>query len=65
MAKKSNDKRVNTIVMRATTDNPISILNISKACAFARHCLAQNATDEDATAAVRKFIQQIEGQAVG
>ena len=65
MAKKPNDKRVDAIVMRATTDNPISILNISKATKFARHCLAQDATEEDVTAAVRKFIQQIEGQAVG
>lgn len=65
MAKKPDEDRINTIVMRATTDNPLSLLNIKKACDFARHCLALNATDEAATAAVRKFIQQIEGYKVG
>ena len=65
MTKKPKDERATAIVMRATKDNPISILNINKAHDFARHCLAHNATDDDATSAVRKFIQQIEGYKVG
>lgn len=64
MGKKSDDARADTIVMRATFDNPISILNIKKAHDFARHCLKLNATDEAATAAVKKFIQQLEGYPV-
>lgn len=62
--KPETDDRVNKIAMRATTDNPVSIMNLTKVAEFVRHCLILGASDEDAEQATRKFIQQIEGNPV-
>lgn len=61
---KPADDRINQIAMRATFNNPVSILNLSKVTDFVRHCLMLGATDEDAEKATRKFINQIEGNPV-
>lgn len=58
-------ERINDIVMRATTDNPVSVLQLSKCSEFARHCLMLGADDNDAIKATRTYIQQINGNPVG
>lgn len=62
--KTETDARINQIAMRAMTDNPVSVLNLAKVTDFVRHCLVLGATDDEAEAATRKFIQQIEGNPV-
>ena len=62
--KTETDARINQIATRATTDNPVSVLNLAKVTDFVRHCLVLGATDDEAEAATRKFIQQIEGNPV-
>ena len=59
--KAATDDRINKIAMRATTDNPVSVMNLGKVAEFVRHCLSLGATDDDAEQATRKFIRQIEG----
>lgn len=62
--KPETNDRINKIAMRATTDNPVSVMNLTKVADFVRHCLMLGATDEDAEKATRKYIQQIEGNPV-
>lgn len=57
--------RIGDIVMRATTDNPVSVLAFNKCADFARHCLMLGASDEDAIKATRTYIQQLNGNPVG
>lgn len=57
--------RISNIVARATTDNPVSVLYLSKCSEFARHCLMLGASDEDAITATYKYIKQINGEPVG
>lgn len=52
------------IAMRATTDNPVSLTNLTKIVVFATSCIEQGASDDDAIAATRKYIQQLEGYPV-
>lgn len=58
-------ERINDIVMRATTDNPVSVLELNKCAEFARHCLMLGASDDDAIKATRTYIQQLNGNPVG
>ena len=58
-------ERINDIVMRATHDNPVSIMQLGKCTDFARHCLMLGASDNDAVEAVRKYIMQINSIPVG
>ena len=62
---KRTKDRIDDIVMRATMDNPVSILDFNKCTDFARHCLMLGASDQDAVEAVRKFIQQLNSNPVG
>lgn len=62
--KKTRD-RINDIVMRATMDNPVGVMDLQKCSDFARHCLMLGADDTDAVNAVRQHIKQLNGQPVG
>lgn len=62
---KTTNDRINNIVARATTNNPVSVLYLGKCSDFARHCLMLGASDEDAIGATFKYIQQINGHTVG
>jgi hypothetical protein len=59
-----NDDRAYRIASLATHDNPVSIMDLSKVSNFAKSCIAQGASDDDAVAATRKFIQQLNGNPV-
>lgn len=62
---KALNERINSIVMKATTDNPVSILNLTKCSDFVRRCLMLGASDIEATDATFKFIKQLNGEMVG
>lgn len=62
---KMTTDRISNIVSRATLNNPVSVLYLSKCSEFARHCLMLGASDEDAITATFKYIKQINGEPVG
>lgn len=62
---KTTTNRISNIVARATTNNPVSVLYLSKCSQFAHHCLMLGASDEDAITATYKYIKQINGEPVG
>jgi|GEM_PF-5912245 len=57
-------ERVNDIAMRATTNNPVSVLALGKVTDFVRHCIMLGADDNQAVEATRKFIEQLNGNPV-
>lgn len=61
---KQATEHINKIAMRATIDNAVSVMNLTKVVQFVQNCLEQGASDADAEAAARKYIQQLEGYPV-
>ena len=62
---KQTNARIDSIVMNATFDNPVSVLDLGKCTDFARHCLMLGASDDDAIRAVTTYIKQLNGNPVG
>lgn len=54
-----NTDRADRIASLATHDNPVSIMDLSKVSNFAKSCLDKGASDDDAVAATRMFIKQL------
>ena len=57
-------ERANNIAMRATTNNPVSVLALGKVTDFAHHCIMLGSDDDQAVEATRKFIEQLNGNPV-